>query len=70
MNDDPEVVAFLKVMVEINKGRTWSKKNRVAKSWDIACPRCKGSIHVRQNAYNGHVQGACITTAGCFAFIE
>jgi len=67
--DSSDMAAFLEVMVEINKGRTWSCKNRVAKAWHISCPKCTGAIHLRQSERNGHVQGAC-TTPGCFAFIE
>lgn len=67
--DDEHVVVFLEAMVEINKGRTWSRKNRVERRWSIACPKCSGTIQLLQAASNGHVQGAC-GTAACFAFIE
>lgn len=35
----------------------------------VACPICKGRLHLSQSAYNGHVHGTC-ETAGCLEWME
>lgn len=35
----------------------------------IECPICKGSLHLRQSSYNGHVHGQC-ETEGCARWME
>ena len=35
----------------------------------VECPICKGRLHLRQSAYNGHVHGRCETEA-CVSWIE
>lgn len=57
------------VMPVVNKWRTWTDQNRVAKQEVIECPACKGRLHLSQAAYNGHVHGHC-KTEGCVSWME
>lgn len=60
----------MRIVGQFLKGwRTWTKKNRVAKTEVVECPICKGRLHLSQAAYNGHVHGNC-ETAECVSWME
>lgn len=50
----------------INK---WRKKLPIGKSEVIECPACKGRLHLRLAACNGHIRANC-ETPDCVAFVE
>jgi len=47
------------------------RKEQRGKNWQgvIECPNCKGKLHVRHAACNGHVHAKC-ETDGCVAWME
>lgn len=47
----------------------WRKKLPIGKSEVIECPACKGRLHLRQIACNGHIRANC-ETPDCVAFVE
>lgn len=53
----------------VAKWRTWSESNREGKREVIACPACKGRLHLSQSSYNGHVHGKC-ETEDCVSWME
>lgn len=47
------------------------RKQHKGKDWAgvIECPICKGKLHIRHAAYNGHVHGQC-ETKDCMSWME
>lgn len=57
------------VMPAVDKWRSWTGNNRVAKQGIIECPMCKGRLHLAQSSHNGHLWGKC-ETEKCVSWIE
>lgn len=48
----------------------WRKANKGRSATEIiACPACKGALHLSISSYNGHVHGRCETT-DCVSWME
>jgi hypothetical protein len=47
----------------------WRKRKPIGKAEVIECPVCKGRLHLRQAACNGHVHGCC-ETKDCVNWME
>jgi hypothetical protein len=60
-----------KVMKVLAETRTWRVKGKLSadRAEVIECPACKGRLHMRQSAYNGHVAAKC-ETKGCVSWME
>ncbi len=60
-----------KTMAAMKVASTWRVKPKPAQDRreTVECPVCKGSLHLSQSAYNGHVHGKC-ETADCVAWME
>jgi hypothetical protein len=48
----------------------WREKNKGRSATEIiACPACKGALHLSISSYNGHVHGRC-ETPDCVSWME
>lgn len=65
-----DIEALMKRMTVVDPViAAWRRKPPIGKAEVIECPACKGRLHLRQAASNGHVRAQC-KTADCVNFIE
>lgn len=65
MNDAIEKVLLAQRVIEP------IRKEHAGENWSdvLECPNCKGRLHVRHAACNGHVRAKC-ETEGCVSWVE
>ncbi len=63
--------AMARAFAGIEASASWRVKPKPAKDRYevIACPVCKGRLHMAQSCRNGHVSGKC-ETEGCVSWME
>ena len=63
--------ALQKTFAAIKVAAEWrvKPKPKESRAEVVECPVCKGRLHLRQSAYNGHVRGNC-ETQGCVSWME
>lgn len=66
---DEQDASWTRHMMVMGAVAEWRKKPPRGKSEVIECPACKGRLHLRQAASNGHVHGHC-ETPGCVSWME
>jgi len=63
--------ALHRAMAGIKVAAAWRVKPKPARDRAevLECPICKGRLHLKQSALNGHVHGRC-ETADCLHWME
>lgn len=68
---EEDEAAMKRAVAALKIAESWRVKPKPAEDRYevIECPACKGRLHLRQSAYNGHVHGKC-ETASCVSWME